>query len=344
MKILSILSVAVITMVSISSAIADPKNKKIAVLFDSRMLAHDTGINHPEKPERLTTASTAIRNAKGLIKHLVWPTIKEASDETLQLVHTEDYLRLVASEVEAQEKDQTAYLSTGDVVISKDSDMASRVAVGAVIEGVDQIMFNNNTFTALALVRPPGHHASADRGMGFCIYNNVAIAARYAQQRYGLQRILIVDFDVHHGNGTQDIFYDDNSVFYFSVHQHPLYPGTGSPQETGSGKGKGFTLNVELPKGSGDAELINALNSKLVKAMDEFRPEFILVSAGFDGHQADPLGGLHYTEKGYQEVAKVLSDLAKKHADAKTLYVMEGGYSHDNTSQSILAILHALAK
>ena len=184
--------------------------KKIAVLYDKRMLAHDTGIGHPETPRRIESAYTAIKNDKSLTKHLIWPSIKEASDTTLQLVHTKKYIDQIAKEISTLKATETAYLSTGDVVISRNSDMAARVAVGSVIEGVNQIMANVAS-SAFALVRPPGHHASSDKGMGFCIYNNIAIAARYLQQQFGLERILIVDFDVHHGNGTQDIFYEESS-------------------------------------------------------------------------------------------------------------------------------------
>ena len=157
---------------------------------------------------------------------------------------------------------------------------------------------DDNLSSAFALVRPPGHHASSSMGMGFCVYNSVAVVARYLQKKYGLERILIVDFDVHHGNGTQDIFYEDNNVLYFSVHQHPLFPGTGRPNEIGKGEGEGYTLNVELPKGSGNNEVIEAFNLQLKPAMDQFRPEFVLVSAGFDAHKGDPLGQLNYTDEG----------------------------------------------
>ena len=343
MIIYRLLSILLFIFMALSPLSAVAVEKKIAVLYDKRMLAHDTGIGHPETPRRIESAYTAIKNDKLLTKHLIWPSIKEVSDTTLQLVHTKKYIDQIAKEISTLKATETAYLSTGDVVISRNSDMAARVAVGSVIEGVNQIM-TNVASSAFALVRPPGHHASFDKGMGFCIYNNIAIAARYLQQQFGLERILIVDFDVHHGNGTQDIFYEDPSVFYFSVHQHPLYPGTGSPQEIGSGKGEGYTLNVELPRGSNDSDLVNAFNDRLVSAMKKYKPEFILVSAGFDGHHNDPLGELSYSHRGYQGVAKVLSNLSREHAKEKIMYVVEGGYSYDNMSQSILAILHVLEK
>jgi acetoin utilization deacetylase AcuC-like enzyme len=198
--------------------------------------------------------------------------------------------------------------------------------------------------SAFALVRPPGHHATSNRGMGFCVYNNIAVAAKYLQKEYGLKRILIVDYDVHHGNGTQDIFYSDESVFYFSVHQHPFYPGTGRENETGQGKGKGATLNVELPEGSGDKLLVSAFEQNLVPAMKNFNPDFILVSSGFDGHKDDLLGGLSYTSNGYKSVATILTELANKYADGRIMFMLEGGYTSSSTNESIIAVLEVLTE
>ena len=214
------------------------ESNKVAILYSDVMLEHRTGENHPEKPERLSSAVSAVKKNNALSKYFIWPAITKASNDYIQLAHTDDYINLVKSEVERLDGDQQVLLSTGDVVISKDSDEAARFAVGAGIAGIDQIMAKKAA-SAFALVRPPGHHATSTRGMGFCVYNNIAVAAKYLQKEYGLKRILIVDYDVHHGNGTQDIFYSDESVFYFSVHQHPFYPGTGRENETGQGKGKG---------------------------------------------------------------------------------------------------------
>ena len=261
----------------------------------------------------------------------------------MKLVHTLSYIKAVENETNRISKNSVSNLSTGDTVISKQSDFVARLAVGAGIKGADLIM-KNSISSAFAIVRPPGHHATSSRGMGFCIYNNVAIVARYLQDNYGLERILIIDFDVHHGNGTQDIFYEDNSVFYFSVHQHPFYPYSGGSNEIGRNAGKGFTLNVELPKDSGNLELLNALNNKLKPAMDNFKPEFILVSAGFDAHRGDLLGGLNYTSNGYKEAAIILKDIAKKYSSGRTLYMLEGGYSEANLSNSINEILGILIK
>ena len=315
-------------------------DNKVAVMFDERFLLHDTGPNHPENPERLITVIRDLKNSPQISTKIVWPKFEAATFEELNLVHTKAYIELVDRQV-SQLNNHRAYLSTGDTPISKHSNDVAKLAVGAGLEAVDQIMASDLT-SAFALVRPPGHHASSSMGMGFCIYNSVAVVARYLQKRFGLKRILIVDFDVHHGNGTQDIFYEDNSVFYFSVHQHPLFPGTGRPNEIGKDEGEGYTLNVELPKGSGDNEVIKAFNSKLRPAMNQFRPEFVLVSAGFDAHQGDPLGQLNYTDEGYGVVAEILQDISQKYADGRILYMLEGGYNADNVSRSVQKILNVL--
>ena len=315
----------------------------MAILHSDMMLEHRTGENHPEKPERLSSAVSAVKKNKALSKHFIWPDISKASNDHIRLAHTDDYINLVKSEVERLDGDQQVFLSTGDVVISKDSDEAARFAVGAGIAGIDQIMAKKAA-SAFALVRPPGHHATSNRGMGFCVYNNIAVAAKYLQKEYGLKRILIVDYDVHHGNGTQDIFYSDESVFYFSVHQHPFYPGTGRENETGQGKGKGTTLNVELPEGSGDKLLVSAFEQNLVPAMKNFNPDFILVSSGFDGHKDDLLGGLSYTSNGYKSVTTILTELANKYADGRIMFMLEGGYTASATNDSIIAVLEALTE
>lgn len=317
------------------------KENKVAVLYDEIMLDHNTGEKHPENPERVRSAALSIKKNANLFNNLIWPSIKSATDDELKLAHTESYLNLVKSEINKLKNNQQAYLSTGDVVISKDSERAARIAVGAGLTGIDMIMRGDVT-SAFALVRPPGHHATSNKGMGFCLFNNIAIAAKYLQKKYGIKRILIVDYDVHHGNGTQDIFYDDGSVFYFSVHQHPLYPGTGSASEIGFGNGDGATLNVELSEGSGDDLLIEAFNEKLLPQMKKFKPEFILVSSGFDGHKDDALGGLSYSAFGYRTVARILKNEAKKYTDNKIMFMLEGGYTKSSTNESIIAVIDEL--
>ena len=342
---MKILLLSVILLFTANSLIAENLNKKnkVAVMYSDQFLLHDTGKHHPENPSRLLSVVEDLISNPLLKPYLIWPKFTSATTRQLQLAHTKDYIKTVRQETDLLKNNSISYLSTGDTVISKQSDHVARLAVGAGIKAVDMIMSEEIT-SAFALVRPPGHHATATRGMGFCIYNNVAIVARHLQQEYGLKKILIVDFDVHHGNGTQDIFYEDNSVFYFSVHQHPFYPQSGRPSEIGSGKGKGFTLNIDLPKGSGDKELLNAFNNQLTLAMDKFKPEFILVSAGFDAHTGDLLGQLKYTSNGYREAALILKDIAKKNSSGRTLYMLEGGYNVKNVSQSVKEILGVLSE
>ena len=322
------------------SNISSTDEKSVGIFYDERFLLHDTGPNHPENPERLIPVIRDLKNNDRITSNTIWPNFEVATIEELSLAHSKEYIELVDRQV-SQLNNHRAYLSTGDTPISKDSNLVAKLAVGAGLEAVDQIMAGDLS-SAFALVRPPGHHASSSMGMGFCVYNSVAVVARYLQKNYDLKRILIVDFDVHHGNGTQDIFYEDNSVFYFSVHQHPLFPGTGRPNEKGKGEGKGYTLNVELPKGSGNNEVIKAFNSTLKPAMDQFRPEFVLVSAGFDAHKGDPLGQLNYTNEGYGVIAEIIQGISQKYADGRTLYMLEGGYNTDNVSQSVQRILNVL--
>jgi len=315
--------------------------KKVGVFYDERFLLHDTGPNHPENPDRLIPVINDLKNNDQIISNTIWPSFNEATSDELELAHSKEYIELVNRQVSQLKNNNISYLSTGDTPISKNSNLVAKLAVGAGLEAVDQIM-REDISTAFALVRPPGHHATSSIGMGFCIYNSVAVVARYLQKKYGLERILIVDFDVHHGNGTQDIFYEDNNVFYFSVHQHPLFPGTGRPNEIGKGEGEGYTLNVELPKGSGNNEVIEAFNLQLRPAMNKFMPEFVLVSAGFDAHKGDPLGHLNYTASGYGAVAEILQDISQKYANGKILYMLEGGYNAENVSQSVQKILSVL--
>jgi len=323
------------------SNISSANEKKVGIFYDERFLLHNTGAGHPENPERLIPVINALKKNDQIISNTIWPSFNEATNDELELAHTKEYIELVNRQISQLKNNNTSYLSTGDTPISKDSNLVAKLAVGAGLEAVDQIM-SEDISAAFALVRPPGHHATSSVGMGFCIYNSIAVVARYLQKKYGLKRILIVDFDVHHGNGTQDIFYEDNNVFYFSVHQHPLFPGTGRPNEIGKGEGEGYTLNVELPKESGNNEVIEAFNLQLRPAMDKFKPEFVLVSAGFDAHKGDPLGQLNYTDSGYGAIAEILQDISQKYANGKILYMLEGGYNAENVSQSVQKILSVL--
>ena len=319
---------------------SEKKILKIAVLYDEEFLLHNTGPNHPENPNRITPTINFLKKDYSFKSNLIWPSFGYAPLDVIKLVHSEKYINLVKLESESLNK-SIAPLSTGDTVISDKSYQVARKSVGAMIEGIDQIM-QRKVSSAFAFTRPPGHHASRDKGMGFCVFNNVAIAAKYLQNKYGIKHILIVDFDVHHGNGTQDIFYSDNSVFYFSIHQHPFYPGTGRQSERGIADGYGFTLNIDLPKGAGDKEFIEGLTHQLIPAMDKFKPEFILVSAGFDAHENDLLGQLKYSNDGYKKATDILLSLAKKYFMNRLMFVLEGGYEPTNIKDASESILNAM--
>jgi acetoin utilization deacetylase AcuC-like enzyme len=309
----------------------------VAILYDDIFLEHNTGSGHPERPERLFDVIDTLKNNPDFKYDLVWPKVRKASNSEIALAHSEKYIQLVESEIRALNNDSPTFLSTGDTVISPISLDVAQMSVGASLVGIDEIM-NGNVKASFSFNRPPGHHATEDRGMGFCIYNHAAIAARYLQNKYSLSRVLIIDFDVHHGNGTQDIFYDDPSVFYFSIH----YPGSGRPTETGVADGEGFTLNIDLTEGSGDQEFIKGFSEQLVPRMNDFKPEFILISAGFDAHDNDLLGKLSYTSEGYSQVAQIINSIFKKSNAKGIMYMLEGGYVPENIDNASRAIIKRL--
>jgi acetoin utilization deacetylase AcuC-like enzyme len=288
-----------------------------ALLADPISTQHLTGAGHPERPERFDAAVSALEGLDLL--HL--PSRKAVKQEVM-LCHSPSYFEIVRREVALGFGD----LSTGDTTICESSLEVALHAAGAVLSAVDEV-FARRADNAFCIVRPPGHHASQDRGMGFCIFNNIALGARYAQRMHGIERVLIADWDVHHGNGTQDIFYDDGSVFFFSTHQYPWYPGTGGAGETGYGKGAGKTLNCPFPAGSGRQEIVGAFRDKLVPAAAEFKPDLVLVSAGFDSRAGDPLGHFLLTDADFAELTAITLEIADRHAHGRLISVLEGGYS-----------------
>lgn len=301
-----------------------------------RHLAGDSG--HPERPQRLTAIRTALER-EGVLRQLYPIAPRRVTEDELKLVHTPAYITLVRRELSNFQgfKD----LSTGDTLASPGTLEAAEFAAGGVLAAVDAVM-KGTVKNAFVAARPPGHHATPDRGMGFCVFNSVAIAARYLQKVHGVRRILIVDWDYHHGNGTQDAFYNDDSVFYFSTHHYGAYPGTGSPQETGAGRGLGTTLNVPLPVGASDAQILQAFESKLVPAARAFRPDFILISAGFDAMRNDVLGRFDVTPQGFAAITKVVVSLAEEFSQGRIVSVLEGGYRLDGLAASVVAHVKAL--
>ena len=311
---------------------------KTGWLDDPIFRAHDTGAGHPERGERCDAIADALADA-GLTEQLGRIKIRAATEDEVALCHTRDYIALVEREVESGGR----VLSTGDTRIHDDSYAVAMYAVGGVLSAVDAVIAGD-VKNAFCSVRPPGHHATRARGMGFCIFNNVAVAARYAQKRHGLGRVLIADWDVHHGNGTEEIFYEDGSVLYFSTHQAGWYPGTGWEDDTGQGEGKGATVNVPLMGGTEGSEILAAFRERLVPAADAFEPELVLVSAGFDSHAADPLGGLMLTDEDFAALTELTLEIARTHCGGRLVSVLEGGYSLDVLRSAATAHVRALAE
>ena len=327
------------TPTQLSKAPSTPPSKPTGLLFDDIYLRHLAGnTGHPERPERLIYIRDALAKA-GLMQSLYPIHPRRVTEEELELVHKPSYIALVRREL--SNVHGVRELSTGDTLVSTDSLEAAEFAAGGVLNAVDAVM-QGKVKNAFAAVRPPGHHATPTRGMGFCIFNNVAIAARYAQKKYGVRRVLIVDWDYHHGNGTQETFYEDGSVFYFSTHHYGAYPGTGSAEETGAGKGAGKILNVPLSPGASDAQIVEAFQTKLVPAARNFQPDFILISAGFDGMRRDLLGVFDITPAGFAAITRIVVGLAKEFSQGRLVSVLEGGYRLDGLGESVLAHVQAL--
>jgi acetoin utilization deacetylase AcuC-like enzyme len=244
---------------------------------------------------------------------------------------------LAKLEIEAGNRE----LSTGDTVVSGESYEVAIRAAGGVVNAVDLVM-EKKLERAFCAVRPPGHHATPDRGMGFCVFNNIAVGARHAQAKYGVERVAIVDWDVHHGNGTQDIFVEDGSVFFFSTHQYPWYPGTGAANERGTGKGEGTVLNAPFGAGTGMDEIGEAFRAGFGKAMEEFRPELVMISAGFDSRLGDPLGQFRLGDEDFAELTKVVMGVAEKYAEGRVVSVLEGGYDLEGLGKAVGAHVTAL--
>jgi acetoin utilization deacetylase AcuC-like enzyme len=305
-------------------------------VYDAIYLKHDTGAGHPERPERLTAIVDRLQQ-KGLLQDLVRVKSAAASLEWLTTVHTPEYVERVKKSCQAD----TGYVDTPDAPASRDSYEVALNAAGGALAAVDAVM-DGTVKNAFCAIRPPGHHALKDHAMGFCLFNNVAIAAKYIQKKHKLAKVLIVDWDVHHGNGTQAIFYDDPTVFYFSIHQSPFYPGTGSAEEKGAGKGLGFTHNVPLAAGCGDAEYKKVFEEELKPAAAAFKPDFVLVSAGFDSAKDDLLGRMKVTPAGFSELTRIVKGIAEQYCQGRLVTVLEGGYNLESLAASVEAHVRVL--
>lgn len=313
------------------SLISQKQNQalKTGLVYDDIYLQHKTGSAHPENPQRLIAIMSALKDKISDIK-LIKPKSFTDSLEWLTSIHSTKYIERVRKSCLNNEE----YIDSTDTPISKESYNVAVMAVGGVLSAIDHVM-EGNIKNAFCAIRPPGHHALRDRAMGFCLFNNVAIGARYIQKKYGLSKVLIVDWDVHHGNGTQDAFYDDPTVLYFSIHRSPFYPGTGNSDEVGIGKGIGCTVNVPMSVGSSDKDYLGIFENILKPKGIEFNPDFILVSAGFDAHKDDPLGGMKITANGYAKMTEIVKYIAEKCCDGRLVSVLEGGYSINGLSESV---------
>jgi acetoin utilization deacetylase AcuC-like enzyme len=297
-----------------------------ALIYSDEYLKHDTG-NHPERRERYRATLDGLMADEDFWNDLVKIAPRAATDEELLRCHTERAIKRVEQACsQAALYDHVAL--DADTVVSHYSEVAARLAAGGACRAVEAVV-NGEAETAFVACRPPGHHATAGRAMGFCLYNNVAVAARYAQSTYPdrIKEILIVDFDVHHGNGAQDIFYDDPTVFYYSLHQYPWYPGTGDASERGEREGEGYTMNIPVPAMTPAEDYLRLFEEGLESVMKTFSPDLVLISAGFDAHEADPLGQLLLDDSSYERMTKRLKEVASTTGEGRIVSCLEGGYN-----------------
>jgi acetoin utilization deacetylase AcuC-like enzyme len=306
-----------------------------ALLLDPVFKRHDTGAGHPECPERYDAITAALAP---LSDRLLPIPLRDASEDELALCHSRQYILQAARDI----RSGMTVLSTGDTTVCPDSfDIALRAA-GSVLNAVDLVL-EKRAPNAFCAVRPPGHHATPSRGMGFCVFNNVAVAARYAQHRYGVQRVLIADWDVHHGNGTQDAFYTDGDVFFFSTHQSPWYPGTGAYSEQGEGEGEGATLNLPLPAGSGREQILGGFRQYLLSLAESVQPDLVLISAGFDSRLGDPLGRFRLTDRDFRDLTQLMMEIADRYCHGNLISVLEGGYNLNGLGDAVASHVRELA-
>jgi acetoin utilization deacetylase AcuC-like enzyme len=307
---------------------------KTGYVYDPIYLRHDTG-GHVENKARLE-AIIAHLEQTGLIKQLIPIKPRPATTDEIALVHDRYYI----ADIQEAARTGGGWLDA-DTVMSQDSYEAAIYAAGGVIKGIDAVM-DGAVDSAFALVRPPGHHATSRYAMGFCLFNNIAIAAKYALAEYKLERIAIIDFDVHHGNGTQGTFYNHPQVLYISTHEYPFYPGTGNIDETGEGDGKGTTINIPLPAGCGDTEYIEAFEQIIVPATRRFKPGLILVSTGYDSHWADGLALMQVSVTGFTRMVQIIKGLADELCQGHLVFTLEGGYNLEALAASVRATFEVL--
>ncbi len=309
--------------------------KRVCVFLDKLFVDHNNGPGHPEAPERILTIVDSLKE-HNLFDRLLRITPRNATKEEITLVHQPaHYYR-----IEATRGKPRVFLDADTSTCPVSFDAALKAA-GATLQAADGVM-KGEFDIGFPLVRPPGHHAESDRAMGFCLFNNVAIGAAYVLKNYDVRRVLIVDWDLHHGNGTQHIFNNSPHVLYFSTHQYPYYPGTGDATEVGFERGEGYTINVPLTPTMGDTEYIKIFSEILTPVIDQYRPQFIMVSAGFDTYVHDPLGGMNVTPKGFAQQTRFLKEKAEQYCTGRIVYVLEGGYNLDGLWLSTKTVFEEL--
>jgi acetoin utilization deacetylase AcuC-like enzyme len=306
-------------------------------IYDPAFLTHDTGSGHPERPARLQAVM------RRLVSQPWYPRLRQltarpADIPWIETTHSLEYIRRAAAACESGDR----FLDSMDVAISRESSDVALLAAGAVLALADDVISGASS-NGFALVRPPGHHAEHDRALGFCLFNNVAVLARYAQKRHGIDKVAIVDWDVHHGNGTQHTFEADPSVLYVSTHQYPYYPGTGSASETGVGAGKGATLNCPMPAGASDADYRRAFSERILPKLRDFKPELLVISAGFDAHAEDPLAQINLSTDCFGWMTERLLEAADQHAGGRLISVLEGGYHLERLADCVTLHLALLS-
>lgn len=310
-------------------------SKKTGVVKDTRYLQHSAGFSHPESPERLAAIYEMLDNPLMNWKFThIEP--REATHKEIETIHSPSYVEFIASTA-----GQSCVYLDPDTATSPETYEIAKLAVGGVCNAIDEVM-EGKVDNAFAFVRPPGHHAEKDAAKGFCVFNNIAIGAMHAISKYNLKRILIVDWDLHHGNGTQHSFYNDPRILYFSTHQYPYYPGTGALQEIGRGPGEGYTINVPLSEGAGDADFVKIFRKILQPVALEFKPELILLSAGFDTYFQDPLGGMRVKPEGFANMARILLNIAGACCQGRFVAMLEGGYHISGLTRSVKAVLEEM--
>ena len=301
------------------------------IVLDARYQDHNPGQGHPERAERIGTLLSRFASYKrdGLKRF----DPRHATHEEIALVHDTSLIGRVAASAGLE-----AAAFDADTRVSAQSYETALLATGGLLTILDAVM-EREVDNGFALVRPPGHHAERNRAMGFCLFNSVAVGAQYLRERFGLSRILVMDWDLHHGNGTQHSFYDDPGVLYLSTHQYPYYPGTGAAEEAGQGSGEGYTVNLPLSAGWGDVAIVPLFEEVIDPICRQFQPEFVLISAGFDAHARDPLGGLTVTAEGFTALARILLRVARDHAQGRCAAILEGGYDLEGLETSVIHVL-----